>query len=93
MAQAQQVQTQYTLPFTPKFEVVRGRTQAQNYGVVTVPSSNGKTEYRVDVTNGRCSCAAWKFQRKHNKACKHLKALGFVDLVATSKTTNFEVEL
>jgi Fe-S-cluster containining protein len=26
----------------------------QTYAVFTVPSSNGKSEYRVDMTNGRC---------------------------------------
>lgn len=78
-------QAQYTLfPEQVKFELVPARTKgnAHAYGVLEVPSSNGKTKYRVDVTNGRCSCPAWKFQKGHGKVCKHLKALGFVDKVA-----------
>jgi hypothetical protein len=75
MAQAAyQVPTQGVL-----FEVVQSANR--RYGVVTVPSSDGKRNYRVDVTNGRCDCPAWKFQKGHTKACKHLKAMGFSDLV------------
>lgn len=73
-------QTQYELFTTPKFEVVS--TRSQTYGVVTLPSSDGKREYRVDVTNGRCSCPAWKFQKGHAKPCKHLRALGYKERVS-----------
>lgn len=61
--------------------VVRGK---QTYAVVSVPSSsNPNKSYRVDVTNGRCDCPAWKFSKGHTKVCKHLKALGFKERVAT----------
>lgn len=50
------------------------------YGVFTVKSSSGK-EYRVDMTNGRCDCPAWKFSRKtadgRRPLCKHLLSLGY----------------
>ena len=49
------------------------------YAVILMPSdSNPKVTYTVDVTNGRCSCPAWKFQRGGSrKVCKHLQRLGF----------------
>ena len=71
------------------FEVVQSANR--RYGVVTVPSSDGKRSYRVDVTNGRCDCPAWKFQKGHAKACKHLRAMGFTDLVR--EPTDFSKEL
>ena len=50
------------------------------YVVLVVQSeSNPNIEYRVDVTNYRCSCPGWKFARALNgerKACKHLRAAG-----------------
>lgn len=52
------------------------------YAVFTVPSSSGKGEYRVDVTNGRCSCKGWTM-RKADPAtgkrppCKHLRQFGY----------------
>lgn len=50
------------------------------YGLFTVKSDSG-SHYRVDVTNGRCSCPGWKFQRKgpdgNRKPCKHLLQFGF----------------
>lgn len=57
------------------------------YLVALVPSeSNPDKFYRVDVVNQRCSCPAWKFTRGHDKACKHLRALGFQrDVVIESK--------
>lgn len=52
------------------------------YTVLMVPSdSNPKIEYTVDVTNGRCSCPAWKFQRGVRKTCKHLNRVGFAPKV------------
>jgi predicted nucleic acid-binding Zn finger protein len=49
--------------------------------VIEVPSkSNPKKMYRVDLTNGRCDCPAWKFQRGHRSPCKHLKDLGYYDI-------------
>lgn len=54
----------------------------QRYLVALMPSaSNPSKSYRVDVTNGRCDCPAWKFSRANpdgsRKPCKHLIALGF----------------
>lgn len=55
----------------------------QTYAVFTVPSSNGKSEYRVDMTNGRCSCPGWKFQRQNAEGkrspCKHLRQFGYTE--------------
>lgn len=52
--------------------------------VVEVRSkSNPNKTYRVDLTNGRCSCPAWKFIKKgttERRPCKHLRALGYVAL-------------
>lgn len=39
--------------------------------------SSATTTYRVDITYGRCSCPAWKFQKGVRKPCKHLRELGF----------------
>jgi len=65
---------------TLKVEVVqRG---AETYTVLEVPSSDGKRTYRVDITNQRCSCPAWIYQKGARKHCKHLKAFGFKDMVA-----------
>lgn len=48
--------------------------------VVEVPSSsNPDKKYRVDLTQGRCSCPAWIHQKAGRKPCKHLRALGFYD--------------
>jgi hypothetical protein len=60
--------------------VLRGNSL---YTIVTMPStSNLDKSYRVDVTNGRCDCPAWKFSKGHTKVCKHLQALGFKQRVA-----------
>jgi hypothetical protein len=50
--------------------------------VVEVRSmTNPKKLYRVDLTNGRCSCPSWIFQRGGGrKPCKHLRALGYAPL-------------
>jgi hypothetical protein len=52
---------------------------AHGWDVVTVRSkSNPNVTYTVDMTHGRCSCPAWKFQKGgERKPCKHLRALGF----------------
>jgi len=49
------------------------------WDIIEVPSmSNPNKKYRVDVTNGRCSCPAWIFQRGgERKPCKHLLKWGF----------------
>lgn len=40
--------------------------------------------YRVDVTNGRCNCPAWIYQRGGQRyPCKHLSRLGFKYLIQT----------
>jgi predicted nucleic acid-binding Zn finger protein len=49
--------------------------------VVDVNSSSGSRTYRVDLTYGRCSCPAWIYQKGGvRKPCKHLRALGFVEV-------------
>lgn len=54
--------------------------------VEVVSPRSGKT-YRVDVTHGRCSCPAWKFQKVGpdgvRNPCKHLLALGFKRVFST----------
>jgi hypothetical protein len=59
--------------------VTRGKS---TYAVFTVPSSNGKSEYRVDVTNGRCSCKGWTLKKADpitgkRTPCKHLRQFGY----------------
>ncbi len=54
--------------------VTRANTQ---YAVFTIPSSSGKSEYRVDVTGGRCSCKGWIFKKADpitgkRAPCKHI---------------------
>ncbi len=53
--------------------------------VVEVKSkSNPNKTYRVDLTNGRCSCPAWIYQRGGTrKPCKHLRELGYVEIPRT----------
>lgn len=56
----------------------------QHYGVLTIGSSDGSKEYRVDITNGRCSCKAWVFSRLNPSTgakppCKHLRQFGYTD--------------
>jgi len=65
-------------------EIVNRRYAGRDqYAVFTIPSSSGKSEYRVDVTNGRCSCPGWKFKRADadgNRApCKHLRQFGYTE--------------
>jgi len=50
--------------------------------VVEVKSkSNPNKMYRVDLTNGRCSCPAWIHAKGGiRKPCKHLRELGFVEM-------------
>lgn len=50
--------------------------------VVEVRSmSNPNKMYRVDLTNGRCSCPAWIYQKGGvRKPCKHLRALGYFEV-------------
>lgn len=61
--------------------VVRGSKQ---YAVFTIPSSDGKSEYRVDVTNGRCSCRGWTLHKPNpltgkRAPCKHLRQFGYTE--------------
>lgn len=56
----------------------------QAYAVMVIGSSDGKREYRVDVTNGRCSCPAWKFAKPDpytgkRRPCKHLRQFGYTE--------------
>lgn len=64
------------MPRVISTEVVNPKNRAP-YAVFTVPSSSSTKEYRVDVTNGRCSCPSWKFQRGSRKPCKHLRGFGY----------------
>jgi hypothetical protein len=53
--------------------------------VIQIPSSNGKSFYSLDLTNGRCSCPAWIFSFNKNgkigrACCKHLLAYGYRDI-------------
>lgn len=49
--------------------------------VVEVHSkSNPNRMYRVDLTNGRCSCPAWVFKKGERTPCKHLRDLGYVPM-------------
>jgi len=61
---------------------VEGRATENGYDTVLVPGSKPGVFYTVDVTFGRCSCPAWKFQHgTTRKPCKHLRALGFTEPV------------
>ena len=61
--------------------VIRDKGAYRKYMVVEVASdSNPSKKYRVDLTNGRCSCPSWIFQRaraEDRKPCKHLVRLGY----------------
>lgn len=60
------------------------QTTRLSYTVLEVQSQTSDKVYRVDVTNKRCSCPAWKFQTRRSEGkslCKHLKSLGFTELV------------
>lgn len=62
-------------------KVLFTKPTVHGWDVVTVPSnSNPDVKYTVDMTHGRCSCPAWKFQRGGRKPCKHLRALGFTEV-------------
>lgn len=59
---------------------------AAGYDTVQARSkTNPNVTYTVDMTNGRCSCPAWKFQKQgsdgRRNPCKHLKSFGFSRLV------------
>lgn len=69
------------------------RTYAESTVFSTVPNADGSPvivevasrsnpdkKYRVDLTNGRCSCPGWIFQRGHRSPCQHLKDLGYYDV-------------
>jgi len=68
-----------------KFEIRDAEFVTRNkeaYAVLTIGSSDGSKEYRVDVTNGRCSCPGWKFAKVNmatgfRKPCKHLNQFGY----------------
>ena len=51
--------------------------------VIEIPSSSNPNKlYRVDITNGRCSCLGWTRHAKNGgrKPCKHLIQLGFKEI-------------
>ena len=51
--------------------------------IVEVKSTGSNRTYRVDLTAGRCSCPAWKFQKGGERSpCKHLRSLGFTKIIA-----------
>jgi hypothetical protein len=56
------------------------------WDIVKVKSDSNPTRtYTVDMTNGRCSCPAWIFQKGGDRnPCKHLKKLGFKKLMDTT---------
>lgn len=70
---------------------------SQTYAVFTVPStSNPNKSYRVDVTNGRCDCPAWKFKRASEDGkrtpCKHLRQFGYTEdtkVITPAKATDY----
>lgn len=67
-----------------KTEIVKSNTVRGSYAVFTVPSrSNPNKTYRVDMTNGRCDCPAWKFARAgadgKRAPCKHLREFGYTE--------------
>lgn len=67
----------------PKRIQAQAAPTANGWDVIEVPSeSNPAKTYRVDVTNGRCSCPAWKFQKDGERnICKHLRKLGFKQII------------
>jgi hypothetical protein len=75
------VSTDFSIPFELLDTEVVIRA-AESYTVVVIASSKGDKEYRVDVTNGRCSCPGWKFAKADpstglRKHCKHLRQFGY----------------
>ena len=65
--------------------VTRG---SATYAVFTIPSSSGNSEYRVDVTNGRCSCKGWTLKKADpitgkRVPCKHLRQFGYSENTQT----------
>lgn len=53
--------------------------------IIEIPSSNGKSTYKLDLSQGRCSCKAWIFGYNKNgrtgrTVCKHLRMFGYTDL-------------
>ena len=78
-----------------------GKETKEGYKVAKFQSSSNPNKYYiVDITNGRCDCPAWKFQRNGREPCKHLRALGFTRLMGTdifiqepAKAQNYGYEL
>lgn len=67
-----------------------GTPTANGWDIVEVKSqSNPNKVYRVDMTHGRCSCPSWVFQKtkvgETRATCKHLKGLGFKQLIETAE--------
>lgn len=68
-------------------KVLYTKATPNGWDIVTVHSeSNPKITYTVDMTHGRCSCPAWIHQKGgERKICKHLRRLGFKQLIEASE--------
>lgn len=68
-----------------KAEHTKGPRANSEAVVATVRSESGR-EYRIDVSNRRCSCPAWRFAKAdahgNRKPCKHLIELGLGEPLA-----------
>ncbi len=61
--------------------------------VIEVPSSSGNKMYRVDLTNGRCSCPGWTRHANPDGSrnpCKHLRALGYTKITTVDDLMDFK---
>ena len=64
---------------------IKGTPTPDGWDMVLVESdSKSGKYYRVDVTFGRCNCPAWTHQKGERKPCKHLRALGFKEVLGTN---------
>ena len=73
-------------------KVLYTKPSAHGWDTVQVKSKStpGKT-YTVDMTFGRCSCPAWIYQRGGERAiCKHLRMLGFKQVIAANEYSPLE---
>jgi len=68
-------------------KVLYTKASPNGWDTVQVRSkSNPDKTYTVDMTNGRCSCPAWIFQRGGDRAiCKHLRMLGFKQIIQANE--------
>lgn len=58
-------------------EIVNSVFCAQYWATFEVPSSDGRTKYRVTLAGGEgqahCECKAWEFAPVDGKDCKHIR--------------------